>query len=294
MSKENRNYRDSVFVDLFFRYQGAKENALSLYNALSGSHYDNPEEVRMLKLEDVMYKDFQNDISFLIREKIFVLGEHQSTINENMPLRFLLYIGRLYETLLAVEDRYKEKRIPLPAPEFYVFYNGEKKYPAYKLLKLSDSFIVKGRPTFDLEVTVHVYNLNKGMNTKLLEECPILKEYCEFADVVSKYKGQKEKLKAAIEECIQKGILTDYLSERGSEVTNMLIAQYDYEKDIEVKKKEAREEGKNEGEKYMAKLVAFLCRKKRYSDLERIEDPKSREKLLAEMEAEEKQGNTFA
>ncbi len=294
MSKENRNYRDSVFVDLFFRYQGAKENALSLYNALSGSHYDNPEEVRMLKLEDVMYKDFQNDISFLIREKIFVLGEHQSTINENMPLRFLLYIGRLYETLLAVEDRYKEKRIPLPAPEFYVFYNGEKKYPAYKLLKLSDSFLVKGRPAFDLEVTVHVYNLNKGMNTKLLEECPVLKEYCEFADVVSKYKGQKEKLKAAIEECIQKGILTDYLSERGSEVTNMLIAQYDYEKDIEVKKKEAREEGKNEGEKYMAKLVAFLCRKKRYSDLERIEDPKNREKLLAEMEAEEKQGNTFA
>lgn len=294
MSKENRNYRDSVFVDLFFRYQGAKENALSLYNALSGSHYDNPEEVRMLKLEDVMYKDFQNDISFLIREKIFVLGEHQSTINENMPLRFLLYIGRLYETLLAVEDRYKEKRIPLPAPEFYVFYNGEKKYPAYKLLKLSDSFLVKGRPAFDLEVTVHVYNLNKGMNTKLLEECPVLKEYCEFADVVSKYKGQKEKLKAAIEECIQKGTLTDYLSERGSEVTNMLIAQYDYEKDIEVKKKEAREEGKNEGEKYMAKLVAFLCRKKRYSDLESIEDPKSREKLLAEMEAEEKQGNTFA
>ena len=294
MSKENRNYRDSVFVDLFFRYQGAKENALSLYNALSGSHYDNPDEVRMLKLEDVMYKDFQNDISFLIREKIFVLGEHQSTINENMPLRFLLYIGRLYETLLAVEDRYKEKRIPLPAPEFYVFYNGEKKYPAYKLLKLSDSFLVKGRPAFDLEVTVHVYNLNKGMNTKLLEECPVLKEYCEFADVVSKYKGQKEKLKAAIEECIQKGTLTDYLSERGSEVTNMLIAQYDYEKDIEVKKKEAREEGKNEGEKYMAKLVAFLCRKKRYSDLESIEDPKSREKLLAEMEAEEKQGNTFA
>ncbi len=267
MSKENRNYRDSVFVDLFFRYRGAKANALSLYNALSGSHYDDPEEVRMLKLEDAMYKDFQNDISFLIREKIFVLGEHQSTINENMPLRFLLYIGRLYETLLAVEDRYKEKRIPLPTPEFYVFYNGEKEYPAHKILKLSDSFLVKGRPAFDLEVIVHVYNLNRGMNTKLLEECPILKEYCEFVDVVSKYKGQKEKLKSAIEECMQKGILTDYLSERGSEVTNMLIAQYDYEKDIEVKQKEAREEGKTESERYMAKLVSFLCRKKRYSDL---------------------------
>ncbi len=292
MSKENRNYRDSVFVDLFFRYRGAKANALSLYNALSGSHYDNPEEVRMLKLEDAVYKDFQNDISFLIGEKIFILGEHQSTINENMPLRFLLYIGRLYETLLAVEDRYKEKRIRLPTPEFYVFYNGEKEYPAYKILKLSDSFLVKERASFDLEVTVHIYNINKGMNPALLERCPILKEYCEFVDVVSKYKGQKEKLKSAIVECMQRGILTDYLSERGSEVTNMLIAQYDYEKDIEVKQKEAREEGKaegkTEGERYMAKLVSFLCRKKRYEDLERIEDPKSREKLLAEMEAEEK------
>lgn len=126
------------------------------------------------------------------------------------------------------------------------------------------------------------------MNPALLESCPILKEYCEFVDAVSKYKGQKEKLKSAIAECMQRGILTDYLSERGSEVTNMLIAQYDYEKDIEVKQKEAREEGKNEGERYMAKLVSFLCRKKRYEDLERIEDPESREKLLAEMEAEEK------
>ena len=72
----------------------------------------------------------------------------------------------------------------------------------------------------------------------------------------------------------------------------MLIAQYDYEKDMEVKQKEAkaegRAEGKTEGETYMAKLVSFLCRKKRYSDLEKIEDPKNREKLFAEMEAEEK------
>ncbi len=77
---------------------------------------------------------------------------------------------------------------------------------------------------------------------------------------------------------------------------NMLIAQYDYEKDMEVKQKEAKAEGraegkaegKTEGETYMAKLVSFLCRKKRYSDLEKIEDPKNREKLFAEMEAEEK------
>ena len=33
----NREYRDSVFVDLFSKDQDAKKNALSLYNTLHGT-----------------------------------------------------------------------------------------------------------------------------------------------------------------------------------------------------------------------------------------------------------------
>ena len=47
---------------------------------------------------------YTSDISFDVGGKLIVFGEHQSTINENMPLRNLLYIGRAYEQLVPVED----------------------------------------------------------------------------------------------------------------------------------------------------------------------------------------------
>ena len=62
---------------------------------------------------------------------------------------------------------------------------------------------------------------------------------------------QKEKdvkpYKHAIEECIEKGILADYLKRKGSEVVNMLTGGYGYETDIGVQRGEAYDEGREEG-----------------------------------------------
>ena len=60
--------------------------------------------------------------------------------------------------------------------------------------------------------------------------------------------GEEEPYKKAIKECIEKGILADYLMRKGSEVVNMLLDEYDYETDIEVQREEAREEGRKQGE----------------------------------------------
>ena len=43
----NRNYKDTVFRMLF----SDRKNLLSLYNAVSGSHYDNPEMLEIVTLE---------------------------------------------------------------------------------------------------------------------------------------------------------------------------------------------------------------------------------------------------
>ena len=69
-------------------------------------------------------------------------------------------------------------------------------------------------------------------------------------DTVRRYQREKaaEPVKKAIHECIKNGILAEYLKRKGSEVVNMLIAEYDYEMDIRVKQEEAREEGRQEGE----------------------------------------------
>ena len=68
-------------------------------------------------------------------------------------------------------------------------------------------------------------------------------------EIVQNYQisGEEEPYKKAIKECIEKGILADYLMRKGSEVVNMLLDEYDYETDIEVQREEAREEGRKQG-----------------------------------------------
>ncbi len=51
----NRNYKDSVFVDLFGEDTKAKENFLSLYNALHSNHLESLAVLTPLRLEQVMY-----------------------------------------------------------------------------------------------------------------------------------------------------------------------------------------------------------------------------------------------
>ena len=85
MSMANRKYKDSVFVDLFSEDEKAKENFLSLYNALHGTNLQLSCPVENIKLDNVMYMNIVNDVSCLVDDKIIVLAEHQSTINENMP-----------------------------------------------------------------------------------------------------------------------------------------------------------------------------------------------------------------
>ena len=40
MEKENREHKDSLFVDLFYQDETAKKNLLSLYNALHDTNYE--------------------------------------------------------------------------------------------------------------------------------------------------------------------------------------------------------------------------------------------------------------
>ena len=107
--KANKKYKDSVFVDLFYEDESAEENEIALYNALHDEPLPEGTKIRKIRVENVLYMNFKNDISFDVGGKLIVFGEHQSTINENMPLRNLLYIGRAYEQLVLVEDRYKKK-----------------------------------------------------------------------------------------------------------------------------------------------------------------------------------------
>ncbi len=76
-----------------------RQNLLSLYNAVSGSHYDDPEMLEIVTLENAIYMGMKNDLAFIIGTDLF-LYEHQSTYNPNMPLRDLFYISSEYQKLV--------------------------------------------------------------------------------------------------------------------------------------------------------------------------------------------------
>lgn len=245
-SNQRRNYKDTVFVDLFAKCADAKKNFLSLYNALHGTELDLAEtKIEPVILEQTIYTGRQNDVSMLVDGKIIVLIEQQSTINENIPLRFLEYVSRLYEKLIPLEERYKQKLIQIPFPEFYVFYNGNDDYPAEKELRLSSAFKKEENKKNPLELNVLVYNINKSDSLKFLEKCDALAGYIKLVKYAQEAKssGMEDFLDFAVKRCIKEGFLSEYLKQNSTEVRNMLIGEYDYETDIRIKKQESYEEG---------------------------------------------------
>ena len=85
----NKKYKDTVFRKLFGEN---RENALSLYNAVNGTTYTNPDDLEYTTLEDVIYMKYKNDASFLLSMNLYMF-EQQSSKNPNMPLRFLHYVS---------------------------------------------------------------------------------------------------------------------------------------------------------------------------------------------------------
>ena len=262
--KTNRNYKDSVFVDLFARDITAKENFISLYNALHGTNLDvETTDVQPVMLEQVLYMKYYNDIAMLIDGKIVILIEHQSTINQNMPFRFLEYIARIYEKITTKDEKFGRKLVKLPIPEFYVFYNGKDDYPTETVMKLSDAFMQLGddcklknqleNANYPLEISVKVININVDKENPILKRCEALKQYSEFIEQVrfNIEHAVSEPFTNAIKQAIKKGFLSDYLNRKSTEVQNMLLAEYDYDTDIAVQRKEAFDDGilqgRNEG-----------------------------------------------
>ena len=257
--KTNRNYKDSVFVDLFAHDINAKENFISLYNALHGTNLEvETTDVQPVMLERVLYMKYYNDIAMLIDGKIVILIEHQSTINQNMPFRFLEYIARIYEKITTKDEKFGRKLVKLPVPEFYVFYNGKDDYPVESVMKLSDAFMqLDGElrnqlenANYPLEISVKVININVDKENPILKRCEALKEYSEFIEQV-RFNIENvvpEPFTTAIKEAINKGFLSDYLNRKSTEVQNMLLAEYDYDTDIAVQRKEAFEDGMSQGE----------------------------------------------
>ncbi len=297
----NRELKSDVFTAVF----SEPENAASLYTALSGEKTA-PEDIEIATLEGVLFLARKNDLGFLVKDRVLVISEHQSTVNRNMPLRSILYYGRTMEKLLKNQDLYREKLIPIPTPEFYLFYNGAKPVPRETVLKLSDAYIAKTEEPM-LELKVKMININLPVGHKLLGECMPLYEYSWFIERVRRYMedgmNRDTAVTLAIKDCIREGIFAEFVTKHGTEVENMLFTQFNMDDALAVRYEEGLEDGIEKGlerglaqgieqgmERGLAQgmergehrlLIRLVC-----SKLQRGESP---EKIAADLLAEEKE-----
>ena len=102
---------------------------------------------------------------------------------------------------------------------------GKEKWAKEKELCLSDAYIVKDNEP-SLELKVKVINIRPEEHHEILEKCQVLKEYSQFMEIVQNYQisGVEEPYKKAIKECIEKGILADYLMRKISKWRTLLEA----------------------------------------------------------------------
>ncbi|MBR6086148.1 MAG: hypothetical protein IKP61_11140, partial [Spirochaetales bacterium] len=244
--KVNREHKDRVFRLIF----GGNDKSwtLSLYNAVNGSDYTNPDDITITTIEDALYLNMKNDVSFLIADTMNMY-EHQSTYNPNMPLRMFLYAGMVYSAFAEDLNTYSDRLQRIPAPRLIVFYNGKKELNDEVVLKLSDAFPegMKG----DMEVDVHMLNINYGSNKELMKRCRPLSDYSNFISNVRlfKVKGKEmaDAVHLAINELGDDSPIKDYLQMMEAEVLKSCITEYDEQKVMDKFREEYIAEGLQKG-----------------------------------------------
>jgi predicted transposase YdaD len=257
----NIKYKDSVFSFLFSSPDILRE----LYCAIENVTLPNDVPITINTLQDVLFMDRVNDISFEIGGKLVVLIEHQSSINPNMALRLLMYVGRVYEKIVTSREMYSTKRVTFPRPEFYVLYNGTAEYPDEAEMRLTESYEsteglgIREEEEAALELKVKVININHGRNGEIQKRSRTLEGYSIFVErvraEVSGGKGKEAGMKAAVEYCLEAGILKDFFVEHGTEVINMLMSEWKIEdarqvwleEGVELGLVRGREEGLEQG-----------------------------------------------
>jgi predicted transposase/invertase (TIGR01784 family) len=251
--KTNNKYKNSVFTLLFSEPDLLRE----LYCALGGVSLPPDVPVIINTLENALFMGQYNDISFEIGGKLVVLIEHQSTINPNMALRLLMYIGRVYEKIINGRDIYSKKSLPIPQPEFFVLYNGTDPFPDKETYRLSDSFEklktfgLEEKDTPALELVVKVININEGRNRDIAARCKELSEYSAFVSkaraFIEELGSREEAIREAIKYCEKHGILREFLKHHAAEVLSMLFTEFNLDDAIAVAREEGREDGLEQG-----------------------------------------------
>ncbi len=259
----NRNTKDSIFCNLFSR----PEYCLQLYKVLHPEDTDVSEKnIVLMTLSNLMMRSRYNDLGFLVRDRLLVLVEAQSTFTENILVRFILYLADTYNRYISRMNLniYGSKKVRLPVPELYVIYHGERGNKPDEITLSKDIFGEEAGDNIFVDVKAKIiYDSTPG---------DIINQFITFARVFDRKIQEYGRTRKAVEEtlriCKDQDVLKAYLEEE--EAAEIMFTWLDEQKakkfEEEEIRQEGRAEGRTEGESRLGSLINVLIRSGRNDD----------------------------
>ncbi len=237
---------DSVFSDLFSDKKYLKE----LYKVLIDSAVDDDiqdEDINLIEIDKVFINDLYNDLSFVVKDELFILLEAQSSYTKNIATRILLYLAKGLEEYIVHNTKgkfyslYNEKIVEIPKIKLYTVYTGSKEFSDHYIYLNEVMKKSKIKSDIDLKVKVICRPNKANVLGQYIMLCTILRE--ELKKQETKEKAVKETIKI----CMDGGILKEYLEKRKFEVGKMLAHSITTEDWVEYRYREGKIEGIIEG-----------------------------------------------
>jgi predicted transposase/invertase (TIGR01784 family) len=251
--KGNEKYKDNIFRYLF----SDERNFAQLYYDLTGQKLE-PSELEFYDTQSIVVKQLKNDVAFKTKDnRLIIMVEHQSTLNENMPLRFLLYYAELLKLYISQKglNIFSKRAIHVPKPEFYVVYNGQEEL---KVTELHLKANLDGNEDF-IRIKVKMIDITyEHLSQTDKQKNDILEGYSYLMDRIRLYHKIKnlsleEAIQKAIEDTLAKDYLIEYLHRK--EFITMITKVLTIEEEMDLIREEERQEGRQEEKKEMTKKL---------------------------------------
>ncbi|MBQ8093069.1 MAG: hypothetical protein IJ242_05780 [Clostridia bacterium] len=213
--KAKWNAKDTVFVDLFhipkYKYQlfRAQHPEMTVVKETN---------IEPVTLHPIMLNQSYNDPGLLVKDKLIIFVEAQSTWSINILIRILLCLAMTYQNYIT-EHRlyvYGSRKIEIPEPEFHVIFTGNRKFKKDSI-SLKEDFWNSHNAKADVE-TKGIYAENKD---------DIIGQYIIFNHVLDDHIRKHGRNKTAVEEtihiCKNECVPKEYLESREKEMAQRLV-----------------------------------------------------------------------
>ena len=233
-----RTIKDSVFTDLFQN----KKYLLQLYKSLHPEDDVTEDDLTDVTIKNVLTDNIYNDLGFVVEDRLMIFVEAQSSVwTVNIIVRALMYLVQTWHDYFerTKQNLYKSKKVQMPMPEIYVLYTGERKTRPSEI-SLSQEFFDGKECGIDVRVKM-IYDGKEG---------DIINQYVLFTKICNEQMKEHGRTRKAVMEairiCKDRDVLREYLSNRESEVMDIMMVLYDEEEIMRSYVESERYEAKQE------------------------------------------------